>query len=101
MENEIGLIVATVESEREVELERLLAEAEATIVQLRASAIAQPATGRKTVSTAMTNLLAKQGLAGESIAKMEAGALDAALASLSIEQRIAVKSELLRAGILA
>ncbi len=31
---------------------------------------------------------------------IDAGAVDAALASLSIEQRIAVKSQLLRAGLL-
>jgi hypothetical protein len=30
---------------------------------------------------------------------MEAGALDAALTGLSLEQRIAVKSQLLRAGV--
>ena len=44
----------------------------------------------------MVNLLAKQGVAVESL---EAGALDAALAPLSIEQRIAVKSQLMRAGL--
>jgi hypothetical protein len=104
LENEVGPIVATVENEREQELERLLAEAEATIAQLKAAAAAPVQAGRKTVSVAMASLLAKQGVAGDSIAKLEAGALartlDGALASLSIEQRIAVKSELLRAGIL-
>ena len=48
----------------------------------------------------MTAMLSKQGVAGESLAGLEAGAMDAALQSLSIEQRIAVKSELLRAGLL-
>jgi hypothetical protein len=43
------------------------------------------------------NLLAKHGLTAG--AELNAGALDAALTSLSIEQRIAVKSELLRAGL--
>ena len=42
-------------------------------------------------------MLAKQGVVLQS---MEAGALDGALSSLSIEQRIAVKAELLRAGLL-
>jgi hypothetical protein len=46
----------------------------------------------------MTNLLAKQGLALDSI---EAGTLDAALASLSLEQRFAVKAQLLRAGLVS
>jgi hypothetical protein len=32
--------------------------------------------------------------------RFEAGALDGALASLSIEQRFAVKAEMLRAGLL-
>lgn len=71
---------------RESELEQRLAEAEATIVGLKA--------GRKTLSAGVATLQAKQGDA------MEAGALDCALTSLSIEQRIAVKSQLMRAGIL-
>jgi hypothetical protein len=45
----------------------------------------------------MASMLAKQGITVES---MEAGAIDAALSSLSIEQRIAVKAELLRVGLL-
>ncbi len=48
----------------------------------------------------MTTLLAKQGVTLEA-ASLEAGALDAALSSLSLEQRIAVKSQLLRAGLLS
>jgi hypothetical protein len=46
----------------------------------------------------MTTLLAKQGVTLDTI---EAGTLDAALSSLSIEQRIAVKSQLIRAGLLS
>jgi hypothetical protein len=45
----------------------------------------------------MVTLLAKQGVTVDS---MEAGALDAALVSLSIEQRIAVKAQLMRSGML-
>jgi hypothetical protein len=45
----------------------------------------------------MVNLLAKQGVSADSI---EAGALDAALSSLSMEQRFAVKAQLMRAGLL-
>jgi len=98
-EASIGRIVATVEGRREVELEQKLAAAEAQIAELKAAANV-PATvtyGRKTVPVAMVDLLAKQGVMMES---MEAGALDAALVSLSVEQRIAVKAQLMRAGLL-
>lgn len=95
-ESQVTRIVATVESEREAELERKLAAAEAKIAELVASAAAQPV-GRKTVPTAITTMLAKQGVVMDSV---EAGAIDGALSSLSIEQRIAVKSELMRAGVL-
>jgi hypothetical protein len=90
----VGRIIATVDSAREVELERRLEEAEARIVELTATAAP---VGRKTLPSGMASMLAKQGLTVES---MEAGAIDAALSSLSIEQRIAVKAELLRAGLL-
>jgi len=92
-EASIDRIVATVES-RESELEAKLAAAEQKIAQLEASATA----GRKTLPVATQNLLTKQGVAVESI---EAGALDAALTSLSMEQRFAVKAQLLRAGLLS
>ena len=95
-ESQVSRIVATVETQREVELERKLAEAEAKIAELRASAGAQPV-GRKTLPTSMATMLAKQGVVMDSV---EAGAIDGALTSLSIEQRIAVKSELIRAGVL-
>ncbi|HEY5055695.1 MAG TPA: hypothetical protein VII58_06015 [Acidobacteriaceae bacterium] len=96
-EARIGRIVATVESQREAELETKLAAAEAKIADLQARAAGAEIMGRKTLPASMTTLLAKQGVTLDSI---EAGAVDAALASLSIEQRIAVKSQLLRAGLL-
>lgn len=98
-EESIGRIVATVEARREAELEEKLAAAEAEIAELRAAASVSTAVtnGRKTLPVAMTNLLAKQGVTVDS---MEAGALDAALVSLSLEQRIAVKAQLMRAGLL-
>ncbi len=71
---------------REAELEQKLAEANATIASLKA--------GRKTVAAGVSTLLAKEG------ATVDAGSLDAALGSLSLEQRIAVKSQLLRAGLI-
>jgi hypothetical protein len=99
-EASIGRIVATVEGRREAELEEKLAAAEAQIAELRAAAIIVPdsvTNGRKTLPTSMVNLLAKQGVTVDS---MDAGALDAALVSLSVEQRIAVKAQLMRAGML-
>ncbi len=90
----------------ETELQRQLTAAEAELAELRASAgfrtervtnsdAATP--GRKTLPSAMVNLLAKQGVTVDSV---EAGALDTALNSLSIEQRIAVKAQLMRAGLI-
>ena len=103
----LSRIVATVESSRETELEHKLAAVQAQLVaaesklaELRASASAGAAaahTGRKTLPVAMANMLAKQGVEVDSI---EAGALDAALVSLSLEQRIAVKAQMMRAGLL-
>jgi phosphoserine phosphatase len=99
-EASIGRIVATVEGRREAELEEKLAAAEAQIAELRAAAgnaTVVVTNGRKTLPASMVNLLAKQGVTVDS---MEAGALDAALVSLSVEQRIAVKAQLMRAGLL-
>ncbi len=118
-EQSVGRIVATVEGQRDAELvdltERLrateakLAEAEGRFAALAASAAqaSSPAPlpapgGRKTLSVGMTTMLAKQGVSAEGLesGRMEAGSLDGALASLSIEQRFAVKAELLRSGLL-
>ena len=60
---------------------------------------AQSATARrKTLSPMVSALLAKEGVGGETV--VEAPIIEKALAGLSIEQRIAVKAELARAGIL-
>lgn len=115
-EQSVGRIVATVESQREAELaerlrttEQRLAEAEGRVAELTAAAASATATastaaaaGRKTFSSGMTAMLAKQGISPEGLqaGRFEAGSLDAALTSLSIEQRFAVKTELLRAGLL-
>jgi hypothetical protein len=99
-EASIGRIVATVEGRREAELEEKLAAAEAQIAELKAAAASVPVVvtqGRKTLPVAMVSLLAKQGV---SVDSLEAGALDAALVSLSMEQRFAVKAQLMRAGLL-
>ena len=92
-EASIGRISATVDADLE---ERLIA-AEAQIAELKASAPVTVTNGRKTLPVAMSTLLTKQGVTVDS---MEAGALDAALVSLSMEQRFAVKAQLMRAGLL-
>ena len=97
-EASIGRIVATVEARREADLEEKLAAAELKIAELQARGVTgAPDALRKTLPAAMTSLLAKQGVTVDSL---EAGALDAALVSLSLEQRIAVKAQLMRAGLL-
>jgi len=84
-----GRIVATVESAREAELEEKLVEAEAKIVALEASVASSSLGGRKTA------MVAKNIAAG-----VDANAIDAALVGLTVEQRIAVKSELMRSGLI-
>jgi hypothetical protein len=97
-EASIGRIVAT--AGREAELEAKLAAAETEIAELKASAghdAYAVTSGRKTLPVLVTNMLTKQGVALDSL---DAGAVDGALGSLSIEQRIAVKAQLMRAGLL-
>jgi len=72
-----------------------VAELEQTNQHLKA----QAATARrKTLSPMVSALLAKQGVEGDAV--IETSIIDQALAGLAIEQRIAVKAELARAGIL-
>jgi len=101
-EEHVGRIVATVETARETELERRLVEAEAKIAELTAAA--EPhSQGRKTLPAGMATMLAKQGVTlelGASGGSIDAAVLDSAMGSLGIEQRIAVKTELRRAGLL-
>ena len=109
-EQSVGRIVATVESQREGELaERLrlvedkLVIAESRVAELTAAAaVSVKAEGRKTVSAGMASMLSKSGISADGLGtgRIEAGALDAALSSLSIEQRFAVKAEMLRSGLL-
>jgi vacuolar-type H+-ATPase subunit D/Vma8 len=109
LSGEVERISATVEqSRREEELAQKLAAVEQELAELKAAAsqhAAQPAAAqavlnplRKTVSGATVDMLAKHGV-GEG--PVDSRTLDAALASLSLEQRIAVKSQLLRAGAIA
>lgn len=100
-ESTIGRISATVEDALEDRLkaaEEKIAQLEAAAHVSVAQAAGEPASRRKTLPATMTTMLAKQGVAVDSL---EAGSLDAALNGLSIEQRFAVKSQLLRAGMLA
>lgn len=81
--------------ERELRLK--LEAAEQQLEELREQS-SRAAVARQTLPASTTHLLAKQGIAvADSI---QAGALDAALTGLSLEQRIAVKAQLLRAGML-
>ncbi len=101
---EVERISATVEqSRREEELAAKLEAAEKQIAELKASA--GPVSGqgalnplRRTMPSATFDMLAKHGV-GEG--PVDARTLDAALHSLSLEQRIAVKSQLLRSGAIA
>lgn len=94
---EVEKISATIEQgRREAELAEKLATAERELVELKAGAaqnVLNPL--RKTVPSATSEMLAKHGI-GEG--PVDVRTLDAALAGLSLEQRIAVKSQLLRAG---
>jgi transposase-like protein len=93
-------ISATVEqSRREAELAEKLILAEQELGELKAAAattVLNPL--RRTVPAATSEMLAKHGI-GEG--PVDVRTLDAALAGLSLEQRIAVKSQLLRAGAIA
>jgi hypothetical protein len=87
------------QSRREVELAEKLAAAEQEVAALKAAgapALVNPL--RRTVPASTSEMLAKHGIAEGPV---DVRALDAALAGLSLEQRIAVKTQLLRAGAIA
>lgn len=93
----VDKISATVEpSARETELTKKLVEVERELADLKAFATQRPL--RRTVPASTTDMLAKHGI-GEG--PVDVQTLDAALAGLSLAQRIAVKSQLLRAGAIA
>jgi len=97
----IDRIVAAVEedgpqtAQDDASLEKKLASAEKANHDLKAQA---ERARRKTLSPLVTTLLAKEGVEGDAL--IEAPVVEKALSGLSIEQRIAVKAELARAGIL-
>jgi hypothetical protein len=94
---EVARISATVEqTRRESELHEKLAAAEREIAELKAGAVHSALNPlRRTVPALTSEMLAKHGIAEGPV---DVRTLDAALAGLSLEQRIAVKSQLLRAG---
>lgn len=99
---EVERISATIDAAtaaREAQLIEKLEAAEQEIAALKSQA-AQPVLNplRKTLPAAASEMLAKHGI-GEG--PVDVRALDAALSGLSLEQRIAVKTQLLRAGALA
>jgi hypothetical protein len=100
LSGDIERISATVEqNRREEELAARLAAAERELAELKAAAspaLLNPA--RKTVPAATSEMLAKHGIAEGPV---DVRTLDAALSGLSLEQRIAVKTQLLRAGAIA
>jgi hypothetical protein len=97
---EVEKISATVDqSRRETELADKLATAEREIAGLKAAGthnILSPL--RRTMPVATSEMLAKRGIGDGPV---DIRTLDAALAGLSLEQRIAVKTQLLRAGAIA
>jgi hypothetical protein len=110
LSGQVERISATVEqTRREEELAEKLAAAEREIAELkaeqgssqqaRAVAATKPAAVenplRRTVPASTTEMLAKHGIGDGPV---DVKTLDAALGGLSLEQRIAVKSQLHRAG---
>jgi hypothetical protein len=100
---ELERVSATVEgaaaTRREAELAERLEAAEKELAELRASsarAALHPL--RKTMPASASEMLAKHGIGDGPV---DVRTLDAALNGLSLEQRIAVKSQLLRAGAIA
>ena len=75
---------------RVAELERINADLKADLARQSAA--------RKTLPPLVTALLAKTGI--ESQEKLDVATLDKALALLTVDQRIAVKAQMARAGII-
>lgn len=108
LSGEVEKISATVETtRREEELVAKLEALERELAEVRAAAIAGPvAEGfpkalqplRRTLPSATAEMLAKHGIGDGTV---DVRQLDAAMVGLSLEQRIAVKSQLRRAGAVA
>ncbi len=89
---------------RERELQARLREVEGALEALRAESApraesrSEGRVARKTLPAATVQLLAKQGI--DTADSVDVRSLDVALAGLSVENRIAVKSQLMRTGAL-
>lgn len=97
---DVERISATVEqSRREAELAERLEAAQRELAAIKPPA-AQNALNplRRTLPAAANEMLAKHGIGDGPV---DVRTLDAALSGLSLEQRIAVKSQLLRSGAIA
>ncbi len=99
LSGEVERISATVEqTRREAELSEKLAAAEQELAELKAAAAQPPAPARRTLPAGAAEMLAKHGIGDGPV---DVRSLDAALSGLGLEQRIAVKTQLLRAGTIA
>jgi septal ring factor EnvC (AmiA/AmiB activator) len=100
LSGEVEKISATVDqSRREAELAEKLAATERELAELKAGTaqnVLSPL--RRTLPSTTSEMLAKHGI-GEG--PVDVRTLDVALAGLSLEQRIAVKTQLQRAGAIA
>ena len=97
---DVEKISATMEqTRRETELAEKLAAAEQELAEVKtASAQNTQNPLRRTMPAATAEMLAKRGIGDGPV---DVRTLDAALSGLSLEQRIAVKTQLLRAGTVA
>ncbi len=99
LSGEVERISATVEqTRREAELAERLEAAERELAEVKAAATTAVSPQRRTMPAATSEMLAKHGI---SDGPVDVRTLDAALAGLSLEQRIAVKTQLLRADAIA
>jgi hypothetical protein len=103
LNQKIDRIIATVEKQAEEKSSEAAVAASAQDEQVirlaKENRELRQRTGRKTLPSAVNTLLAKSGV-GEGV-QVELGTLERALGALTIEQRIAVKAELARAGMIA
>jgi hypothetical protein len=97
LSGEVERILATVEqSRRETELAEKLATVERELAEVKAASTQNALNPlRRTMPAATAEMLAKHGIGDGPV---DVRSLDAALSGLSLEQRIAVKTQLLRAG---
>ncbi|MGA2338505.1 MAG: hypothetical protein ABSF75_01320 [Terracidiphilus sp.] len=97
LSGEVERISATVEqSRRETELAEKLAAVERELAEVKAASTQNALNPvRRTMPAATAEMLAKHGIGDGPV---DVRSLDAALSGLSLEQRIAVKTQLLRSG---